>query len=114
MNWVFTSLLLVTVGQTVVCGFSLPLLISYLGRLVFLLRCFGSIVPYKVSAGFEAAHLFFMFLGVVFSKSSVDWLNVIFTLLFCAIVCALYVVDDQFYLYIVGDDEDNKEEDGKE
>lgn len=85
------------------------MLISYIGRLIFLLRRIGSVVPYKVSVGFEAAHLFFTFLGIIFTKSGVDWVNVLFTLLFCAIVCMIYVIDDRFYLYVVVDDTDEEE-----
>lgn len=109
MNWVFASLLLITAGQTAVCGFGFTMLISYIGRLIFLLRRIGSVVPYKVSVGFEAAHLFFTFLGIIFTKSSIDWVNVVFTLLFCSIVCLIYVVDDRFYLYVVVDDDEEDE-----
>ena len=109
MNWVFISLILISVGQTAVCGFGFTMLISYIGRLIFLLRRIGSVVPYKVSVGFEAAHLFFTFLGVIFTKSGVNWVNVLFTLLFCAIVCMIYVIDDRFYLYVVVDDTDEEE-----
>ena len=47
MNWVFISLILISVGQTAVCGFGFTMLISYIGRLIFLLRRIGSVVPYK-------------------------------------------------------------------
>lgn len=110
MNWVFISLVLLTVGQTTVCGFGFTMAISYIGRFIFLLRCVGSVVPYKVSVGCEAAHLFFTLLGIVFSKSGVDWIGTLLTLLFCAMSCLLYVVDDRFYLYVVVDDEDDKKD----
>lgn len=113
MNWVFISLILLTVGQTAVCGFGFSMFISYVGRLIFLLRRVGSVVPYKVSAGFEAAHLFFTFLGIIFTKSGVDWVNVVFTLLFCSIICLIYVIDDRFYLYVVVDDDDGEEDGNK-
>lgn len=112
MNWVFISVILLTFGQTFVCGFSLTMLISYIGRIVFLLRCIGSVVPYKVSLGFEAANLFFVLLGIIFSKSGVDWVGTSLTFLFCAVICLLYAIDDRFYLYVVVDDEDNKEDEG--
>lgn len=112
MNWVFISLILLTVGQTAVCGFGFTMLISYVGRAIFLLRAVGTVVPFKVSVGFEAAHLFLMCVGIIFTKSGVDWLNALFTLLFCAAVCLLYIIDTQFYLYVVADDEDEDREDG--
>ena len=111
MSWVFISVLMISVGQTVVCGFGFPLLISYIGRLIFMLRCVGSVIPYTVSMGFEAAHLFFTFLGLIFSKNGVVWVNVLFSLLFCAVVCSIYFIDDRFYLYVVVDDTDEDEED---
>lgn len=89
-------------------GSALPCSSLYIGRLIFLLRRIGSVVPYKVSVGFEAAHLFFTFLGIIFTKSGVNWVNVLFTLLFCAIVCMIYVIDDRFYLYVVVDDTDER------
>ena len=61
--------------------------------------------------GFEAAHLFFSFLGIIFSKNGVDWVIVLFSLLFCAVVCSIYFIDDRFYLYVVVDDNDEDEED---
>lgn len=110
MNWVFISLILATIGQTAVCGFGFTMFISYLGRLLFLLRCVGSVIPFRVSIGFEAAHLFFLALSLVFSKVQINWPNVLFTVLFTLLACLLYVIDDQFYLYVVADDPDKKEE----
>jgi hypothetical protein len=90
--------------QGVLCGFSFALLCACLGRLVFLFRLFGTVIPSKVSIGFEAACLFFVLLGVVFTKSAVAWGNVVGMLVFGAMICLLYFIDDRFYLYVVTDD----------
>ena len=110
MNWVFISIIIFTIIQTGVSGFGFCLLISYIGRVLFLFRLIGTVIPYKVSLGFEAAHLFFVAIGVIFSKGGVDWLSVLLSLLFCGIIAALYWIDDKFYLYVVVDDDDNEEE----
>jgi len=109
MNWVFASIIALTVGQTAICGFSFALFLSYVGRIIFLLRRLGTVAPYKVSVGFEAADLFFVMLGLIFTKAQRDWVSTIFMLLFCAGVCLLYVIDDRFYLYVVSEDEDEEE-----
>lgn len=112
MGWVLISLLGVTVLQTVLCGFSFLLLLSFIGRGIFLLRRIGTVVPYKVSMALEAAHAFLLLVGVIFTKTGVDWVNVILTLLFCGITCLIYLIDDRFYLYVeVDEDAINKEED---
>lgn len=104
MNWVFISIMGLTVLQTITCGFSFPLLVSILGRFVFLLRLVGAVVPVKVSLGFEAARFFFTCLAIIFSKNGVDWVNVVLSILFTAVVCGLYIIDERFYLYVVDDD----------
>jgi hypothetical protein len=109
MNWVFVSILALSIGQTAVCGFGWTLLISYIGRLLFLLRAFGTVVPYKVSLGFEAAHLFFVALGIIFTKGSVDWWGALLSTLFGIATCLLYLIDDRFYLYVVADDQEEEE-----
>lgn len=105
MGWVLISLLGLTVLQTAVCGFTFPLLFSYIGRVIFLLRMIGTVVPHKVSLVLEAVHLFLVFVGVIFTKSGVDWLGVLLTLLFCGAVCLVYFIDDKFYLYVEEEEE---------
>lgn len=108
MNWVFINILLLSVGQTVLCGFSFPLLISFIGRAAFLLRLVGSVIPIKVSLGFEAADLFFVLLGIIFARGGHDWVNIAATLLFCALVAIHYLVDDSLYLYVVADEKEEE------
>lgn len=74
------------------------------------MRRIGSIVPCKVSIGFEMAHMFFVVLGIVFTKGSIDWLGTLWALLFCLAICILYFIDDTFYLYVVTDENDHEEE----
>jgi hypothetical protein len=106
MNWVFSSLIVVTVAQTALCGFSFPLLLSYVGRAVFLLRAVVVVAPYRVSLALEAADLFAVAIWVVFSKSGVDWVAVGLTLVFGAVVSLLYILDDRLFLYVAVDEEE--------
>ena len=110
MNWVFISIYVVTAAQAVICGFGPAMFISCIGRCLFLMRSCVSVVPIKVSIWFEAAHLFFTLLGVVFSKNGIDIIDVLLSVLFGLAVCLLYIIDDQFYLYTVVDDDDDDEE----
>lgn len=107
MNLVFISLMLLTVIQQVVCGFSWPLLFSYIGRVLFLMRLIGSVIPIKVSLVFEGIHLFIVLLIIVMTGTSDDWVVTGLTVLFCALSALLQVIDNAFYLYVV---EDEKEE----
>lgn len=106
MNWVFISIIAVTVGQWATCGFSFALLLSIIGRLIFLARLVGSVVPIKTVTAFEAADLFFVLLGLIFTKAPINWVETILTIGFCAITWLLYIIDDRFYLYVVEDDEE--------
>lgn len=107
MNWVFISIIILTAGQWAACGFGFGLLISTIGRLIFLGRLLGSVVPIKTLAGFEVADLFCLLLYLVFTKSPINWVDTVLTVVFCAVICLLYFIDDRFYLYIV---EEEKEE----
>lgn len=109
MNLVFISVIVLSVLQWFVCGFSWALLLSYIGRLIFLSRLIGAVVPVKVSMGMEVAHLFFVFIGIIFSKGGNDWINIGLTVLFSALCCLLYFIDNAYYVYVVEDD-DNEEE----
>lgn len=106
MNWVFTSIIINTVLQVSITHFRWTMLFSIVGRVLFLLRLVGCIIPSKVSMGFEIAHGFFIVLGIIFSKSELEWGSILLTALFCAITCLLYFIDDTFYLYITRDEEE--------
>lgn len=110
MNWVFISLLLCAAGQFALCGFSFAFIFSCVGRLLFLLRAGGMVVPFKVSLGLEAAHVFFLLVGVVFATTGVDWGNLLLNVLFCGITSLLYLIDNHFYLYVVVDVEEESQE----
>lgn len=108
MNLVFISVIAVSVLQTIVCGFSLPLIFSYAARIVFLTRIVGSVVPIKVSLALEACHLFFPVLGFIMQAGTNDWVGFLLNVLFCGIASLLYIIDNANYLYIVEDDEDEE------
>lgn len=109
MYWVFLSIIFLSVAQLFLCGLSWPLFLSLVGRALFLLRLGGTIVPYKVSKGFEAANLFFVCLGIIFSKSG-DW-SMLFAMALCsATTCLFYFIDERYFLYVVVDEDEKEEE----
>ena len=109
MNWVFISILSISALQIGVCGFSLPMFVSCIGRGLFLLRLIGSVIPVKVSLGFEAARLLLTFIALIFTKSGINWVSVLLIILFTGLVCFLYLIDDRLYLYVVEDDVEEEE-----
>lgn len=110
MNLVFISLIGLTVVQVVVCGFTLPFIFSLVARVLFLLRLLGSVIPIKASLVLEGCHLFFVILPIIMNAGSDDWIGVLLTLLFCAGAALLYIIDNAMYLYVVEDDDDEKED----
>ena len=110
MNLVFASVLIIAVLQTALAGFHLPLLISYIGRMMFLCRMLGTVINVKYCYWMELAHLFFLFIGLVFNGSNTDWRSLLLNIAGCALTALLYFIDDKNYLYVV---EDDVEEDDK-
>ncbi len=111
MNLVFISIIVLTVLQRVICGFSWLMFFSYIGRVIFLTRIIGAVVNYKVSLVFEGIHLAFILLSVVMSGIPQDWVPMLIDVGMCLAVAALIFIDNAFYLYVVEDDD---AEDGEE
>lgn len=108
MNLVFISIIGASVLQVAILGFSFGLLFSIVGRILFLLRLLGSVVPVKLSMGLEVANLFIMCVVAIFQKSGHDWLGMLGNIVFCGIVILLYFIDNLFYLYVVEDDKEEE------
>ena len=109
MNLVFISAIVLSILQPIICGFSLPMLLSFIGRIVFLARIIGSVVPIKVCMIFEAAHLFFPVLGFIMNGGVKDWVSFLINIVICGVVCLIYIVDNATYLYVVEDDDKDDE-----
>lgn len=106
MNLVFISIIVTTVAQRVLLGFSWLMIFSYLGRIIFLTRVIGAVVSYKVSCAFEAIHMGFVLLNIIMNGIPQDWPGVVIDLLLCCFVVVLMFIDNALYLYVVVDDED--------
>lgn len=109
MNLVFGSVILVLVLQIAFAGFHLPLLLSLIGRVMFLLRMLGTVIPVKYCYYMEVGHLFFLFLNMVFKGAETDWLSLGLNIVGCALTALLYYIDDRHYLYIIEDDVEEDE-----
>lgn len=110
MNSVFISIIILTVLQRVICGFSWLMFFSYLGRVIFLTRIIGAVVNYKVSLVLEGIHLGFIALGIIMSGFPSNWVQVLLDVVCCLVVALLIVIDNAYYLYVVEDDESDSEE----
>jgi hypothetical protein len=108
MSRIFFGEVLITVLQWVFCGPSLPALVATLGRIVFLMRIVGAVVNFKISVGIEIAGVALLAVWLVFTKSVIDWKEVLLFVLFSGMSVLLQLADDRMYLYITEDDRDEK------
>lgn len=106
MNWVSISLIVLSILQVIICGFSFPLLLCFIGRVIFLLRIVGITISVKVPIGLEIAALAIIAVGIVFDPSTVNWLNVLLMVIFSGVAMLLEIIDDKLYLYITEDDKE--------
>lgn len=111
MNWVFISILLVTVFQWLfthsMSWFFLSFLVSLISRGLFLSRMIGASISASVLIKVELASIVLLLVCSVVGKSK-DILDIIIYILLSIVSCLFMFIDDKFYLYIV---EDDKEED---
>lgn len=106
MNLVFISIILLMIGQPIVTGFSFGFIFAAIGRIVFLSRLFGSVVPIKVSLVLEGCCVFFPVLSVIMNGGTDDWPKFLLTIALCGLASLLYIIDNANYLYVVEDDEE--------
>ena len=106
MNLVFISIILATVTQRVLLGFSWLMIFSYIGRIIFLTRVIGAVVSYKVSCAFEAIHAGLVVLGIIMNGIPQDWPHVLIDLALCLFVVTMMFIDNALYLYVVEDEEE--------
>lgn len=106
MNWVFASIIGLAAGQVIVCGMSLGLLISIVGRIIYLLRAVIVVVPCKVSVWMEGLDFLLLIMGVVFKGPGANWGHVLFSMAFIGTTLLLYKIDTTYNLYVEEDDED--------
>ena len=109
MIWVLLIPSLASLAQLLLCGFSLYWLIAIIGRILFMLRFVGANFTLSTIRGFEVASLFVMCVGILFTKTGVDWSS---KFIFCLCSLISYVtmlIDDKLFLYVTEDY--NEEED---
>lgn len=97
-------LLLVTVGQAIICKFSLALLIAIIGRILFLLRARGVVIDFKISRNLEIAAIAVQIIGLIYSKHP-NWVGIVSTIIGCGASIFLMYLDTKLYLYITEDEE---------
>jgi hypothetical protein len=85
---------------------SLAVLAAIVGRIVFLARTLGAVVSVKVSIGFEVAGAFLLVVWLVFTKSPINWIEVLLFLIFSVASVLLQLFDDRLYLYIIDEEKE--------
>ena len=107
MSGIIVFIILATIGQTVVCGFSLWMFIGLICRLLFTLRGIGVIFktkPIFVGEGVALATMLLWYL--LFHKDAVPWLTILFNTLFVLFIVFLEWLDGMLYVYEVIDEDE--------
>ena len=107
MSVIIVFIILATIGQVVVCGFSLWFVIGLICRLLFGLRGIGVIFKTRPIFVGECVALATMLLWyLLFHKDAVPWLTVLFNFLFVGFTIFLEWLDGILYVYEVIDEDE--------
>lgn len=111
MNWVFISIIAVTVLQLIATKGIKWAFISYLVmlivRVMFLLRMQGIVFKTKPLWITEAFIVGMQFVLCTLFKDTANWLAFALYIVFTLIVIAIEFIDDKFYIYTVEDDKED-------
>ena len=105
MLWVLGLVALTQVVQMWVCGMSLMTIFLLIPRVLFSLRFVGTMIGLRVLLSLEAVGLgvWIVWRALIIKNFT---LPVFIVFLICElVVCTVYVVDNDMFLYIVDDDE---------
>lgn len=112
MSVIIVMLILVTIGQVLVCHFSLWWIISIVARIMFCCRVIGATFKFKKIRNIEIAAFVCMFVfNLIFSKNGMPWVRLLLYILFSGAAVLLEWLDDRLYVYVVENEEDYDEED---
>lgn len=104
MNWVFISILILSIAEGWLCG--LPSALSILAGLLFILRFKGIVCPSKICFGLEVATAVFLALIILFNiKIYIPQL-----FLFTGLKSLIYWIDDKFFVYVTEDYNESNED----
>lgn len=107
MTGIIITLTILTVGQLIVCGFSLWWLLAFIARLLFSMRAIGAIVKAKYTFILEGVAVVIMLLWKAMYHSK-GWgiKEILVTIVAAVICCVIVAVDNILYVYVVEDEED--------
>ena len=107
MNVITILIILTTIGQLIVCHFSLWWIIALCCRIMFMARIIGATFKVKkLAIGEGVAWASMLLWHMIFSKGALPWSRIGLFLLFSFIVVILMFIDDFFYVYVVEDEDD--------
>lgn len=105
MGLTFVSAIVVTVLQTVLCGFSFWCFVDYVPVLLFCLRCVGATFKIKTLCIVEAVPLgTWVIWDFMFGGFDLDWVKMIIFAVCVAAVCGIMLYEDAFYVIVEKDE----------
>ena len=113
MGLTFVSTIIVTVLQTVLCGFSFWVFVDYIPVLLFCLRCVGATFKIKALCIVEALPLgLWVMWDFMFGGFDQDWPRMLIFLGCVAVVIGIMVYENIFYVIVEKDErtEDDNED----
>lgn len=109
MSVIIVLLILTTVAQTVLCHFSLWILMVIIDRLLFMCRAIGATFKVKSLTICEGVALGAMVLfNMMFAADNFPWIRILLFAVFSIVSVILMYIDDIFYVYVIEDAEDEE------
>lgn len=107
MSVIIFLIIVDTIVQVKVCGFSLWWIICLVSRILFCTRVIGVTFKFKKLAIAEASALGCMFVwNILFAAKNFPWQRILFFTAFICIAIGLMLLDNLLYVYVVEDAEE--------
>lgn len=105
MKKLAVAVILLSVLETVVCGFGLGILVAYISRILFIGKMIGMKIKVGLLIGLEVLGLGFYVLIPIIFKGNVSVLSFIMFILGAIMNVALVLYDDYAYVYVEEEEE---------
>lgn len=111
MNMIMFLIIALSVGQLLVCKFTLYWIIAVICRIIFMARVIGAQVKLRnLAIGEVVAFVLMVLVNMLFNKDNVPWLRILEYLAFSLVTVGLEALDGLLYVYLVEDEEPDEED----
>lgn len=112
MGLTFVSVIVITILQTVLCGFSFWVFVDYIPVILFCLRCIGATFKIKTLCILEALPLgLWIIWDFMFGGFEYDWTHLIIFAVANLLVGVIFIYEDMFYMIVEKDERSDDDED---